>query len=352
MDSQSSFTNDSSGVINAYNNNFSEELRRRGIYILEEDNPLQPSNYDDFRNATAAKRLSPELDDDDAAKVRRRVHKSVNEAAAIQSLLPKVLQLDFIWDSTAFMTVPDQLWDRKACLPPLPTGNPIPVPKPDQTVGWRNTEFPLDKALAILRPYAAPVQTAQLLFPYFTVEGKGDSGNLKVSRLQNAHNGAVMLFDLWQVQRAACKETEFLDKIQVITMCLTTESVELSYHWATMTDGKIRFYSKVFDCWSLNNKSSSLLTEARRTIRNAFDWLSSETRKRIETDLLFLEELDDLGRIAALGRIAEPSSSELITPPNSQPGANAKLKRQLSRVGQAGKNSRTRSSSGQRKPTQ
>jgi hypothetical protein len=119
-----------------------------------------------------------------------------------------------------------------------------------------------------------------------------------------------------------------------------------------MTDGKIRFYSKVFDCWSLNNKSSSLLTEARRTIRNAFDWLSSETRKRIETDLLFLEELDDLGRIAALGRIAEPSSSELITPPNSQPGANAKLKRQLSRVGQTGKNSRSRSSSSQRKPAQ
>jgi hypothetical protein len=96
MDSQSSFTNDSSGVINAYNNNFSEELRRRGIYILEEDNPLQPSNYDDFRNATAAKRLSPELDNDDAVKVRRRVHKSVNKAAAIQSLLPKILQLDFI----------------------------------------------------------------------------------------------------------------------------------------------------------------------------------------------------------------------------------------------------------------
>jgi hypothetical protein len=84
-----------------------------------------------------------------------------------------------------------------------------------------------------------------------------------------------------------------------------------------MIDGKIRFYSKVFDCWSLNNKSSSLLTEARRIIRNAFDWLSSETRKRIKTDLLFLKELEDLERIAALERIAEPSSLKLITPPNS-----------------------------------
>ena len=119
-----------------------------------------------------------------------------------------------------------------------------------------------------------------------------------------------------------------------------------------MINRKIRFYSKVFDCWSLNNKSSSLLTEVCCTIRNAFDWLSSEMQKRIKTNLLFLEELDDLERITALGRIAEPSSSELIMPPNSQPGANAKLKRSLSGVGQAGKNSRSRSSSGQRKPTQ
>jgi hypothetical protein len=72
----------------------------------------------------------------------------------------------------------------------------------------------------------------------------------------------------------------------------------------------------------------------------------------IKTDLLFLEELNDLRRIAALERITEPSSSELITPLNSQPGANAKLKRQLSRVGQTGKNSRSRSSSSQRKPAQ
>jgi hypothetical protein len=73
------------------------------------------------------------------------------------------------------MTVTNQPWDRKACLPSLP-GSPIPGPKSDQTVGWRNTEFPLDRTLASLRPYAAPVQTPQLLFPYFTVEGKGDAG--------------------------------------------------------------------------------------------------------------------------------------------------------------------------------
>jgi hypothetical protein len=42
-------------------------------------------------------------------------------------------------------------------------------------------------------------------------------------RLQNAYNGAVILFDLMQVRKAAGKELEFLNKIQAITMCLTTK---------------------------------------------------------------------------------------------------------------------------------
>ena len=52
----------------------------------------------------------------------------------MQSLLPKVLQLDDIWDSKEFSTVPDQQWDRKTCLP-LVSGHPISVAEPDQTVG-------------------------------------------------------------------------------------------------------------------------------------------------------------------------------------------------------------------------
>jgi len=33
-------TNDSSRIIDVYNRNFSEALRRRRIYMLEEDSPL------------------------------------------------------------------------------------------------------------------------------------------------------------------------------------------------------------------------------------------------------------------------------------------------------------------------
>jgi hypothetical protein len=95
--------------------------------------------------------------------------------------------------------------------------------------------------------------------------------------------------ELWLCGKLRARKFEFLNEIQAITMCLTTESLEMSYHWATMTERQVSFYSRVHDCWPLNNKSTALFTEARRVIRNAFDWISSEIRKCIEPDLVVLE---------------------------------------------------------------
>jgi len=136
-------------------------------------------------------------------------------------------------------------------------------------------------------------------------------------RLQNAYNGAVVLFDLMQVRKAAGKELEFLNKIR--------------------TDGQVSFYSKVHDCWSLNNKSAALFTEARRVIRNALDWISFEIHKCIEPDPVVLENKC----------IADLALSDVITPPDSQ--VEDKWKRRLSKVDQTGKNARSRSSSNHRK---
>ena len=109
-------------------------------------------------------------------------------------------------------------------------------------------------------------------------------------RLQNAYNGAVVLFDLMQVRKAAGKELEFLNKIR--------------------TDGQVSFYSKVHDCWSLNNKSAALFTEARRVIRNALDWISFEIHKCIEPDPVVLENKC----------IADLALSDVITPPQQPSG--------------------------------
>ena len=103
-----------------------------------------------------------------------------------------------------------------------------------------------------------------------------------------------------------------------------------------MTDGQVSF-SKVHDYWSLDNKSAALFTGARRVIRNAFDWISSEMRKCIEPDLVVLENQC----------IADLALSDVITPPDSQ--VEDKWKRRLSKMDQTGKNARSRSSSNHRK---
>lgn len=104
------------------------------------------------------------------------------------------------------------------------------------------------------------------------------------------------------------------------------KSIELSYYWATIINRKIYFYNKIFNCWFLNNKLLFLLIEIYCIIQNIFDWLFLEMQKYIKINFLFLEELDNLKKITILKKIAESFLLELIIPPNSQPGVNAKLK--------------------------
>lgn len=84
-------------------------------------------------------------------------------------------------------SIPDQMWDKRVSQQfNSDMDTTLTVPKPDQTIGWSAKIFPYPRALASLRPYAYPlVQTSELLFPAFTVEGKGDLGSLKISRMQN-----------------------------------------------------------------------------------------------------------------------------------------------------------------------
>ena len=126
----------------------------------------------------------------------------------------------------------------------------LATPKPDQTIGWSAKLFPHRDALATLKHFAYPVtQTPHLLFPFFTVEGKGDQGNLKVLRLQNLWNAAAMLRNLQQVRKAAGKEQSFYNKIQAITLELTTESIEICYYWAVQDEvGVVRYYGQAVNC--------------------------------------------------------------------------------------------------------
>jgi len=318
MDAQSSCsftTSDSTGTINAYSSRFEAELRRRGVIFIEDEEERAPTNLDDLKTAIFASRESPEPTEDDVKKFRKRIRKSSNEAAALQSTLSKIIPLDEIWDRDDLLTIPNQQWDKKVSLPSdAPVSTRLATPKPDQTVGLSASTLACDNALAVLRPWAFPVTAApDLTFPLFTVEGKGDQGNLKVSRLQNLHNAAVMLHNLLQLRKAVGTEQEFFDKAQVCTLGLTTESIELCYYWATQdSDGRISYCGQAINSWNPNSKSSNEYKEARKCARNALGWVLSEGCKWIWSDLKRIEE-----RLKAVPELSLEQNFQ-ITPPQSQ----------------------------------
>jgi len=68
------------------------------------------------KSAIFATRESPDPSDADARIVQRRAKRSVNEAAALQSLLPMYLPVLDIYngdDDDNLFTVPDQMWDKR-----------------------------------------------------------------------------------------------------------------------------------------------------------------------------------------------------------------------------------------------
>jgi len=132
------------------------------------------------KSAIFATRESPDPSDADARIVQRRAKRSVNEAAALQSLLPMYLPVLDIYngdDDDNLFTVPDQMWDKRVSQqfnPDMDNTNSTETRSNDRL---EPKIFPYPRALASLGPYAYPlVQTSKLLFPAFTVEGKGDLG--------------------------------------------------------------------------------------------------------------------------------------------------------------------------------
>jgi hypothetical protein len=126
MNKKTSFTTDSIGTINAYSAKFDMELEQRGIQFVDDEDEKRPADLGQFKLAISASRESPEPDDQEAKIVRKRILKSINEAATLQGLLPKFLPIFDIYDGDDLYTVPNQQWDKQSSLQMnnamLPTG--------------------------------------------------------------------------------------------------------------------------------------------------------------------------------------------------------------------------------------
>jgi hypothetical protein len=273
---------DTNAVLNSWDLGYENELRCRRVFFVYEDETTTPDNFNDLEDATYEDRDSPEPEDEDMINFRNRARQSETNPSILQSMLSKIIDLEDILDSDDLNTTACQQWADSISLPST-SQRRIPAPIPDQTVGFHVPKLGRCNAIAHLGASACPTESgSNLAFPLFTVETKK---NLKIARLQNLHNAAVMLNNLSKLVR---KKKEFFGKAHVFTLSLTPESIELCYYWATKdANGEISFYGQACDSWSTISKYG--YTEPRDCTRNALSWVLSQARLWIPRDLEALE---------------------------------------------------------------
>ena len=279
---------DRSSVVKPTEPEYEALLRERGVFSLSRKAP-EPNNIDEVKRALASARKSPGPDNDTAENFPRRVRKSGNEGGAMQCLLPKVLPIiERFWDSDNDALPVNQQWDRQMLLHPelRPSISP---PKPDQAFGFTPDAFPFPQAALFMKSAMYPAR--DLAWPYFTVEAKGRQGHLDIARLQNAHNGAVMLNNMLQLKRTLNKEHEIFGRIRAITMELTTESVSLCGQVAIKNaSGTPEFHSLCLSCSSAVDPTGTAFKESYRHAMNAVELMREQTFEWITADMALLEE--------------------------------------------------------------
>ena len=279
------------GTISAYHANYPNALTRRGIVFADGATDELPSNLEALKKALKKKRDVSGPDDTAAMRLGKLIDKAHTQQATVQKILPKVIPLEELDFSDEFYTVPGQLWDRRIMV--APNAKPsLTAPKPDMTIGWSSNFFEHQLAIDHLGASACPVaKDPRLAFPLFTVEVKGPGGTLKVAKLQNLHNGATMLSNLWHIRQFYDEETHdaFFNKVHALSLQLTHEVIQLSCYWATRKqDGNLKFYGTEVDIWPISKPEQ--YKKAYRYTCNALEWVRDQAYEWIFPALATLEE--------------------------------------------------------------
>ena len=274
------------GLINAYSPSYCEALEERGIEFADDQ---RPSNFKKLKEALKEKRSTSVPDDAAVKRLRNLVSEANSESGVVQNILPEIVPHKALDHDTNCM-VPDDKWDLKTMVEPNVKPALTPV-KPNWTYGWPKKHFECKRAMKLLGAYACPVvKSPQLAFPLFTIEVKGEKGCLKVARLQNLHNGATMLSNLWNIRQFYDKEkeNEFFDNVHAMSLQLTAESIQLSCYWAARNgNGGIKFYGTEVRTWSLYEVDQ--YKKACRYTLNAMDWVREQASGWITLTLERLE---------------------------------------------------------------
>ena len=289
-DSESVTSEAESESINAYDPEYRNALEDRNIFFADGKDP--PLNFDELWEAMIRPRESLGPDDIEAENLRAQLSDANNESASVQDILPQLVPLMSPQSGKDTAYVKDQLWRRDIGLQPelKPT---LTAPKPDVTIGWKPEVFKsrYKKAYKSLQAFISPIAGFKsVAWPICTVETRGDGGSMRVARLQNLHNGAIMLSNLFELKRKCGNEEDFFNKVHVIGVELTAESVQLSCYWSCRNSiGDVECFGKRLQCWTLFDETGDSLRNARRGIRNVVEWIKPRTLEWIQSDMAAFE---------------------------------------------------------------
>jgi hypothetical protein len=126
---------------------------------------------------------------------------------------------------------------------------------------------------------------------FLPVEAKGEQGSRLVAKRQSLWAAVTIISILVRIATAAGTiDTDFFDRIHVMSAELTTETIQLSCYWATCKEGEISFWGKTIRCWSPNDPTGESFEKAHHGIHNAVKWTKQHVQHRLNNDLDLLEQ--------------------------------------------------------------
>ncbi|MCJ1279656.1 hypothetical protein MMC21_007480 [Puttea exsequens] len=296
----------SDGSLNAYHPAFEQALNDRYVFFFEGKLDELPNDLDKLQTAVFAQTSTAEPPEGQAGLVRRLLTRVRGEPDMVSQIMPEIVPFERLKREESTEVAVNQLWRR--CLALDPDIKPsLATPKPDVTIGWNSEIFSFQKANKNLRSFQSPVSlNNHLSWPLFTIEIKGEGGCLRHAQLQNLYNAAVMLSNLRELMKAALKEAEFFNKIHVLSLELTVETVQLSCYWATCSkNGQVVYYGKALDSWGIRGNRDASFNEAYRCIHNAIDLVRSQAYPFVYS---YMNSVEQLFSTKVIAQIPSPRS--------------------------------------------
>lgn len=164
-----------------------------------------------------------------------------NESIVTTEVVPSLVPVGSLLLSKEYDAITDSQWSS----PPLPavggSDNRLCMPKPDLTIGYKQSDLENFLAIDSMKPFSTPVICRpELAFPCFCLEAKG-LASTHFSTLQNRNNAAHMLRSLRTLRARANQsgwKEDFEKNISVVTASVSKEKIAITAHWVTSEIGR------------------------------------------------------------------------------------------------------------------